>query len=92
MAKTQGRGIGKAIGSAIGKKIDKEIEKENCCGGSKKGFHRSGANAVYGIGFIGAAVFFIQHATGFWMGVLGLLKAIVWPAILIYKLLGMAGL
>ena len=45
------------------------------------------ASAVYGLGFIGAAVFFISHATGFWMGFLGVLKAIVWPAILVYEVL-----
>jgi hypothetical protein len=43
------------------------------------------AGAVYGMGLIGAAVYFISHATGFWMGVLGFLKAIVWPAFLIYE-------
>ncbi|RPH30303.1 MAG: hypothetical protein EHM93_15990 [Bacteroidales bacterium] len=43
------------------------------------------AGAVYGLGLIGAAVYFISHAIGFWMGVLGLLKAIVWPAILVYE-------
>lgn len=43
--------------------------------------------AVYGLGFIGAAIYFIGHATTFWLGVLGLLKAIVWPAILIYQAL-----
>lgn len=40
---------------------------------------------VYGLGFIGAAIFFISHATGFWMGVLGFLKAIVWPVFLVYE-------
>ena len=45
------------------------------------------SSAVYGMGLIGAAIYFIQHANGFWMGVLGLLKAIIWPAILVYKLL-----
>ena len=44
-------------------------------------------NAVYGLGFIGSAVYFIGHATTFWIGVLGFLKAIVWPAILVWKLL-----
>ena len=43
------------------------------------------ASAVYGLGFIGAAVYFIVHAAGFWMGVLGFLKAIVWPAFLVYE-------
>lgn len=43
--------------------------------------------AVYGLGFIGAAVYYIQHAATFGAGVLGLLKAIVWPAFLIYRVL-----
>ena len=44
------------------------------------------AGAVYGMGFIGAVIYFIVHATGFWMGVLGFLKAMVWPAFLVYDL------
>lgn len=42
---------------------------------------------VYGLAFIGALIYFIQHATSFWGGVLGILKAIVWPAMLVYHLL-----
>ncbi|MCF8309570.1 MAG: hypothetical protein K9I68_11230 [Bacteroidales bacterium] len=48
-------------------------------------------NAVYGLGFIGAAIYFISTATGFWMGVLGFLKAIVWPVFLVYELLKYLG-
>jgi len=44
--------------------------------------------AVYALGVIGAAIYYIQHATGFWNGVLGLLKALVWPAFVVYSLLG----
>lgn len=44
------------------------------------------SSAVYGLGLIGAAVYFISHATGFWMGVLGFLKALVWPVFLVYEL------
>lgn len=47
---------------------------------------------IYGMGFIGAAVYFIGHATTFWLGVLGFFKAIFWPAVLIYKLLEVLGL
>lgn len=43
------------------------------------------AGAVYGLGFIGAAIWFISQATGFWVGVLGFLKAIVWPAFMVYE-------
>ena len=43
------------------------------------------ASAVYGLGFIGAVVFYISTATGFWVGVLGVLKAMVWPAFLVFE-------
>lgn len=49
------------------------------------------ASAVYGVGIIGAAVYYISIAAGFWMGVLGLLKALVWPAILVYEALKSLG-
>ena len=43
----------------------------------------NGGNAVYGLGFIGAAIYFISSASGFWAGVVGFLKAIVWPVFLV---------
>ena len=46
-----------------------------------------GNGAVYGLGFIGAAIYYISNATGFWMGALGLLKAMVWPAFLVFEAL-----
>ncbi|MFO8000940.1 MAG: hypothetical protein R6U46_06840 [Marinilabilia sp.] len=42
-------------------------------------------NAVYGLGFIGAAIYFISNSTTLWMGVLGLIKAMLWPAFLVYE-------
>ena len=47
------------------------------------------AGGIYGLGFIGALVYYLQQATGFWSGVLGVLKALVWPAFFVYKLLGL---
>ena len=47
----------------------------------------SGGGAVYGLGMIGAAIYFIQHAASFWDGIIGILKAIVWPAFVVYSLL-----
>lgn len=44
-------------------------------------------SAIYGLGFIGAVVYFISTSVGFWSGVLGFLKAMVWPAFLVYELL-----
>jgi hypothetical protein len=42
---------------------------------------------IYGMAFIGAAIYFIGHATSFWIGVLGFFKALFWPAVLMYKVL-----
>jgi len=56
-----------------------------------KNFHHGGASAVYGLGLIGAAVYFIGHATTFWLGVLGFLKALVWPAFLVYQAFSVLG-
>jgi hypothetical protein len=47
--------------------------------------------AVYGLGFIGAAIYYISTATGFWNGVLGVLKAIVWPVFVVFGLLKFIG-
>lgn len=60
---------------------------ETCC--HKKHHRSNGAHcAVYGMAFIGATIYFVQHADTFWMGVLGVLKAVVWPAMLVYHALG----
>lgn len=42
---------------------------------------------VYGLGLIGAAIYYIQAADTFWWGVVGFLKALVWPVFLVYELL-----
>ncbi|MEK6855929.1 MAG: hypothetical protein AABX66_02100 [Nanoarchaeota archaeon] len=47
---------------------------------------------IHCLGFIGAAVYYISNATGFWMGVLGVLKAMVWPAFLVYHALKFLGI
>ena len=55
---------------------------------------RSGGTGdfVYFLAFLGAVVYFIEHATSFWNGVIGFLKAIIWPAILVYKALERLGM
>lgn len=73
--------------------MEQDIKKENeeCCGDCCSNISKKGSctpsGAVYGMGFIGAVIYFIQHADTFWTGVVGVLKAIVWPAILVYKLI-----
>ncbi len=60
--------------------------KNDCeTGGIKKmnGLH----GFVYFLTFIGAAIYFIENASGFWMGVVAFLKAIIWPVFAILKAL-----
>lgn len=52
-----------------------------------KNIHHGGSSAIYGLGFVGAAVYYISTATTIGMGIIGFLKAIVWPAFLIYEAL-----
>lgn len=59
----------------------------------KCGWHRHhGGGAVYGLGIIGAAIYFISVSTTFWGGVLGFLKALVWPAYIVYYALKFLGI
>jgi hypothetical protein len=68
-------------------KKKKMKDSERCCS-SVKG---QCSGCAYGLGFIGAAIYYISTASGFWIGVLGLLKAIVWPAMLVFELLKFVG-
>lgn len=47
----------------------------------------STAGPVYFFGFIGALVYYLQLAHGFLPIIVGILKAIVWPAFLTHDLL-----
>jgi hypothetical protein len=51
-------------------------------------YKRSGSGGfAYFLAFLGALVFYVQDADGFWSGVLGILKAFVWPAFVVYDVL-----
>ena len=45
------------------------------------------SDAVYGLGLIGAWVYYISRATTFQQGVVGFFKGLFWPAFLVYELL-----
>ena len=68
------------------KKIKKSVGKGSNIRITKQG------NTFYFLGFLGSVIYFVSTATGFWDGVLGVLKSFVWPAFLVYeafaKLLG----
>jgi hypothetical protein len=44
---------------------------------------------IFFVAFIGAAVYFVQQSTDFWTFILAILKAIVWPAFVLYHVLQM---
>ena len=52
----------------------------------QKGMSKMG-DTVYGMGVIGALFYFISNAQTFTDGLIGVLKAIVWPAFIVFKLL-----
>jgi len=63
------------------------IKKWKCFKAHKNACNGCGGG-IYFLGFIGAIIHYLQQATGFWNGVLGILKAIVWPVFAVLKLLG----
>ncbi|MCX6808777.1 MAG: hypothetical protein NTW50_03880 [Candidatus Berkelbacteria bacterium] len=68
------------------KKAKEEWEK--CCPpkywhhGNRGGMSGGG---MYCLGVIGTAVYYIQQVSGFGPSIVAILKAIVWPAFLLYK-------
>ena len=54
----------------------------------KRQFHsnpNAHASAIYGLGLVGAAIYFISTATSFLAGIIGFLKALVWPVFFVYE-------
>ncbi len=67
--------------------MDSEDLNVKECKESRKMEHYNFNMSVYGLAFIGAFVYYIQQANTFWIGILGFFKALVWPAMLVFKLL-----
>lgn len=47
---------------------------------------KGSGSAIYGLGVVGATVYFILNAPSFGAGAAGIFKAIVWPAFLVYEI------
>ena len=70
----------KNVDKLMGKGHKIKCVKQGCqCGG------------VYGVGVIGALIYYVSTAPSFWIGVLGVLKALVWPAFVVFELLKLVG-
>jgi hypothetical protein len=50
------------------------------------------SGAVYGLGLIGALIYYISTSNSLLEGLFGIIKAILWPAFLIYSLFGHLGM
>lgn len=61
--------------------------KKKYSSGQSAAAMNGGGGVVYGMGFIGAVIYFVQHAAGFWPILLAILKAVIWPIFIVYKLL-----
>jgi hypothetical protein len=59
----------------------------SCASGASCG----SVGAVYGLGFVGAAVYYISVADSFWMGAFGIFKALFWPGFLVFEVLKFLG-
>ena len=50
---------------------------------------KGGAGGAYLMGIVGAAVYYLHTSYGFGSSIVALLKALVWPAFLVYHLLSL---
>ena len=57
-----------------------KCKHHHCCGGSN-------ASPIYCLSVIGALFYFLQNTNSFGEVIMGIGKAIFWPAMLMYKLL-----
>lgn len=80
--------------------MDKEEKVKECCAeccrekivckGNRN--NPCSSNAIYGLGIIGALFYFLKGATTITAVIIGIGKAIFWPAILMFKLLTYLGI
>lgn len=67
--------------------VKRKVKRErNVCASN-----HCGPGTLYGLGFIGSLIYYVSIAPSFWIGVLGVLKSLVWPAFLVFELLKFIG-
>ena len=49
--------------------------------------HVASGGGLYCLGFVGSLDYFVQQADSFGAGVLGVIQAFVWPALMAYEML-----
>ncbi len=68
-----------------GKKVEKSCKDNHKC----RCHHHGEWGGFYFLSFIGAAFYFCQNTPTFWLWLVGIFKALFWPAFLIYKVFTM---
>jgi hypothetical protein len=66
-----------------------EAIKLKCCSWNIRDSGSCGSS--YFMGFLGAAIYYVSQATGVWGGIVGILKAMIWPVFLVHALLKFIG-
>jgi len=66
---------------------EEKTDKTVYCNPKPARYQRPGSawGWTYFLGIIGTAIYYVQQVHGFWLIVLAILKAIVWPVFLLYK-------
>lgn len=59
---------------------------------AEKVVNNGGSGAIYGLGIVGAFIYFMQQADGFWAVIWGIIQAVFWPAVLVYEALKLLNL
>lgn len=49
--------------------------------------NNAGSGAIYGLGMLGALLYFVQHAGSIVDGLIGIFLAVFWPGVVVYKVL-----
>jgi hypothetical protein len=77
------------IGKAVGKKMEKECDGKGCGQMFRKGNGGGcgSGGAFYGLGFLGALAYYITTAPDLAGILVGVLKALFWPAFLVFELM-----
>jgi len=73
-------------------KIEEDKVDCDCCEGKywkhkHHHGHGGGSGAVYGLGVIGALVYYFQSVVTFQEGLIAIFKSLTWPAFMVYRVL-----
>ncbi len=71
--------------------VKKSVKSKVVNGKRVRRSHKNCGGGFYFLGFLGAAIYYVSTANGFWMGVLGILKSFVWPAFLVFEVMKFLG-